>query len=117
MQGLPAAFAHEAFGSFLDGKESAPITASAAKTVYDLIDILSHSYVSTDTTACKCAVAKALGVDFVGVARGREAQLMEEGRLCLLQYLRDAMPEETAFINLDPSSSIVSPDLMCAFTS
>ena len=114
-QGLPAAFAHEAFGSFLDVKDSAPVTTSAAKTVFRLVNILSHSYLPTNTTACKAAVARSLGA-FEGRPGGQEAQLMQEVRNALLQYLRAAMPQDTAFSTLEPSaSSNVSPNLLHAF--
>ena len=73
-QGLQAAPAHEAFGSFLDAKHSAPNTKSAAKALYDLVDTLGHSYLSTDSDACKAAVAELLGAEVHGQAR----ELMHE---------------------------------------
>ena len=90
-QGLPAAFAHEAFGSFLDAKYSAPITTSAAKTVFRLVNIMSHTYLPTNTNACKAAVAKSLGPDYKGKPRGQEGQLMAAVRKALLEYLRVAI--------------------------
>ena len=114
-QGLPAAFAHEAFGSFLDVKHSAAVTTSTAKTMFRLVNILSHSYLPTNTTACKAAVAKSLGA-FEGRPGGQEANLMQEVRNALLEYLRAAMPEDTAFSTLEPSaSSNVSSNLSHAF--
>ena len=115
-QGLPAAFAHEAFGSFLDAKHSTPVTTSAATAVFRLVNILSHSYLPTDLDACKTAVAESLGADFIGEPRGQEAELMTEVRNALLEYLQAAMPEGTAFISLEPSaSSYVSSDPSYAF--
>ena len=114
-QGLPAAFAHEAFGSFLDEKHSAPITTSAAKTVFRLVNILSHSYLPTNTRAITAAVAKSLP-GFKGWPGGQEGQLMQKVRNVLLDYLRAVMPEDTAFSTLEPSpSSEVSPNPPPAF--
>lgn len=84
--------------------------------MFRLVEILSHSYLSTNTDACKAAVAESLGPDFKGEARGQEADLMQEVRNALLLYLRAAMPEDTAFSTLEPSaSSCVSPDPAQAF--
>ena len=114
-QGLPAAFAHEAFGSFLDEKHSAPITTSAAKTVFRLVNILSHSYLPTNTRAIQAAVAKSLP-GFKGWPGSQEAQLMQKVRNVLLDYLRAVMPEDTVFSTLEPSpSSEASPNPLPAF--
>ena len=82
-QGLPAAFAHEAFGSFLDEKHSAPITSSAAETVFRLVNILSHSYLPASTRAIQAAVAKSLP-GFEGWPGGQAAHAESARRLARL---------------------------------
>ena len=46
-QGLPAAFANAAFGTFLDQKRSGEFTTAACQTVLRLITIFSDSYLDT----------------------------------------------------------------------
>ncbi len=105
MQGLPAAFANEAFGKFLDLKHSAPITADACGAVLRLINVLSQSYIDTSTAEFQQAIAKALRPDLQGMEMEMEPEgsMMEGVCSVLYFYFREVMSAPHAFRTLRPS--------------
>ncbi len=103
MQGLPAAFAHKAFGNFLDLKHSAPITADACRAFLRLVNVLSQSYTNTSTAEFQQGMAKAHRPDFQGTEMESEGRMMEGVREVLSFYFREGMSAPHAFRTLQPS--------------
>ena len=102
-QGLPAAFANAAFGTFLDQKRDGEFTTAACQTVLRLITILSASYIDTTKDSVKGQLKNAFGPQFVGETPGREKSMLSLVREELLYFFRQVMTPDNCFTTLEPS--------------
>lgn len=99
-QGLPAAFANAAFGTFLDQNCSGPFTTEACQTVLRLITILSDSYIQYEDEAMSRQLNTIFG-RFWGTSP--EEGLLSQVRWELLRYLQKVMVPAVRFHTLEPS--------------
>lgn len=102
MQGLPAAFANQAFGRFLDLKHSGPITADASRAVLRVVSVLSESYIDTTTVEFKQAMAKAGRPGFQGGEIVSKERMMDDRRFTLHTYLKQVLSAPYLCLTLIP---------------
>ena len=102
-QGLPAAFANAAFGTFLDQKHNGEFTTAACQTVLRLIAILSASYIDTTNPTMKEELELRFGTQFVGESPGNEKSMLSLVREELLRFFREVMTPDVCFSTLEPS--------------
>lgn len=102
-QGLPAAYALPAVGTFLDTWQQLKVVDGiTARAVLQLIRLHSNTYQNLATKEAQAILKSALknGLE----PGGGEAELMEQYRAALLDFLRRKMSNEH-FTSLEPSSA------------
>ena len=113
-QGLPAVYALPAVGNFLDSWQHLKVVdGTTARAVLQLVQIHSDTYQNLATKEARAILSSALksgeelkGEKIMREPGGGEAELMEQYRATLLDFLRRKMTAEH-FSSLEPSTSSV----------
>ncbi|EIE24452.1 hypothetical protein COCSUDRAFT_61877 [Coccomyxa subellipsoidea C-169] len=104
-QGLPASYALRAAGKFLDRMQYAKIDTVTSEALMAFVRVLSASYMNLNTKEAHKILQPYLGTDHIGQGpepKG-EAEMMEQFRAVMLNFLQKKMTKTNRFSSLEPS--------------